>query len=59
MMGDTFRNRLKDGRRYFTDPVGVWVDGEPGVLDEDGDFVPDDPANDPSQEWTFVRDAAL
>ena len=82
MMGDDFRNRLKDGRPYFTDPVGVWVDGDPGVLDEDGNFVPDeddcydddvdtfgvgevdelearDPAYDPSQEYTFVRDQAL
>jgi hypothetical protein len=69
-MGEDFRNRLRDA-----DPVGVFENGVAGWVGSDGVFVEDegydstehdwygeadqDPANDPSQEFTFVRDQAL
>jgi len=60
-MGADFRNRLKDGTPVFEDPYGVWVDGIPGVIGDDGEFYPDEDQGpeDPRDEWTFVRDQAL
>jgi hypothetical protein len=69
MMGEDFRNRLRDSGAelgFIEDDRTVEDDGYDfgyfvgdGDLDDDPEFDPDDPANDPSQEYTFVRDQAL
>lgn len=55
-MGEDFRNRLRsaeaEGKLGF-------VEDDREVDDVDPEFDELDPANDPSQEYTFVRDQAL
>lgn len=65
-MGEDFRNRLRSAEEETkaanADPIGVWEGGTLGFIEDDvfvEDVDPDDPANDPSQEWTYVRDQAL
>ena len=53
MMGQDFRNRLKDGQQLG------FIEDDRTVDDVDPEFDELDPANDPSQDWTFVRDQAL
>ena len=54
MMGEDFRNRLRDSGADLG-----FIEDDRTVDDVDPEFDELDPANDPSQEWTYVRDQAL
>jgi hypothetical protein len=60
LMGEDFRNRLKDGQLGFIEVDDVVEDDGYDSTEHDWYGEADqDPANDPSQEWTYVRDQAL
>ena len=59
MMGEDFRNRLKDGQAIGFIEVDDVVEDDGYDSTEHDWYGEADPGFDPSQEWTYVRDQAL
>lgn len=60
-MSENWKQRIASAKAEgeLTDSGAVWAGLVEEEVWEDPDFDPNDPANDPRSEWTFVRDGAL